>query len=455
MSENLPYHDEQWENLPLPNEEEAWLKMQLLLDEQDKRRRLLPFWFWRYVSLGMLLAGIATGGYFLLNRNNLQQTGIAINREYKQPQERKQQTTVQKEPGEKWDSVASVGRTSAVNKKPEENKVQGIATAQEKPNTAQQVLWIQPEDKGQIRSLSQRQFTRKDIVPVNTIPDRKAKKAVVVSGIIPPDPVADSTSLESRSEGIVQPEVESNIDTVTTNDSTKVDITPPAERSELQKEKSKKKNRIVFSAGIGLQQAIAFGGQRPSSYNLKGKQNKFSDHIPSVYLRLQRDRWFLQGELHYKVPQPVEPFLFSQISSYDRANNLLHTERLSVQKLYYHQLPISINYLLQPQWSLGAGLVYNRLAGAVTGQETTSRNMVTGGDSIAMQVVPVKGYKDSFLYQSTAGIILQTDYHWRRISLGLRYTKNLQPFIKYTQPDGTVFTKKNQVLQAVLRFRLF
>jgi hypothetical protein len=66
----------------------------------------------------------------------------------------------------------------------------------------------------------------------------------------------------------------------------------------------------------------------------------------------------------------------------------------------------------------------------------------------------VKGYNDSFLYNSTAGVLLQTDYHWKRVSFGLRYTRNLQPFIKYTKPDGAVLEEKNGVLQAVLRLRL-
>ena len=65
MSENLPHHDEQWDDLPLPNEEEAWQKMQLLLEQKDKRRRL-PFWFWQFTLLGILVGGMATGGYFFL-----------------------------------------------------------------------------------------------------------------------------------------------------------------------------------------------------------------------------------------------------------------------------------------------------------------------------------------------------------------------------------------------------
>jgi hypothetical protein len=106
-------------------------------------------------------------------------------------------------------------------------------------------------------------------------------------------------------------------------------------------------------------------------------------------------------------------------------------------------------------WSVGAGMMYNLLAGAVTEQEIESKNVQLGTTTISRNLAPVKGYKDSFLYKTTAGILLQTDYHWKRFSLGLRFTQHLQPFIKYTSPDGVVMDEKNKVLQAILRFRLF
>jgi hypothetical protein len=104
---------------------------------------------------------------------------------------------------------------------------------------------------------------------------------------------------------------------------------------------------------------------------------------------------------------------------------------------------------------VGTGAVYNILAGAVTEQEVTSKNVQTGNESVSRSIAPVQGYKDSFLYKTTAGLLFQTDYHWKRFALGLRYTQNLEPFIKYTRPDGTILNERNRVLQAIIRFRLF
>jgi hypothetical protein len=79
----------------------------------------------------------------------------------------------------------------------------------------------------------------------------------------------------------------------------------------------------------------------------------------------------------------------------------------------------------------------------------------TGVQTIARQIKPVEGFKDSFLYKTQVHLLLQTEYEWKRFSFGLRYLKDLQPYIKYTKPDGDINTKKNQALEFVVRYRLW
>jgi hypothetical protein len=448
MSENLPYHDEQWDDLPLPNEEEAWQKMQHLLEEKERRRRFFPLWFWRYGLLGILVAGLATGGYFFLAKNGKTPTETTSTNAAIPPQRKDQQKPTQREPEKNKVSMPGDKGTTAANKTRGENTSQPLAINGGNPGFEKQRLPKALTNKidGSFKSSSSQ---KKNNVSVDVVLEQTKREREKTF-----DPTSQDSVPEEKTQ-VSQPQPKAQTADTPPADSTEAVLATPVDSSETQKQAPKKKNAIVFSAGVGLQQAIVFGGQQTSGYNLAGKQNKFSDHLPSVYLRLQKGRLFLQGELHFNVPQPVKPFSFSQVSSYDGASNTVHTERFSVQKLYYHQFPISINYNVLPQWSLGAGVVYNRFAGAVTGQETQHKNVVTGTESMTRQVVPVKGYKDSFLYKSTTGLLLQTDYHWGRFSLGLRYTASLQPFIKYTQPDGAVLNEKNQVLQAILRFRLF
>jgi hypothetical protein len=51
-------------------------------------------------------------------------------------------------------------------------------------------------------------------------------------------------------------------------------------------------------------------------------------------------------------------------------------------------------------------------------------------------------------------LLLQTEYQWKRVSIGMRYTLGLQPYIKYTDPGGQAKQEKNRSLQAYIRFEL-
>ena len=445
MSENFSYNDEQRDDLPLPNEEEAWQKMKLLLDEEDKRRRVLPFWFWRYGLSGLLFLGLATGGYFLLNTTrNDKQTSTTTRQNVPQQQIKQQELA----PRKTRNKNSSQENTSETVEQLEKTMVQNSPTPIEKK------VQDLPVVSQQIRTNRKANYSTKNKLPqtIKTVPDNNKKGVDLFVNRIQQRIVTNNH--QKQTDTVKQLTTKSNKDSARVKDTAKTITTPPIVSTKTEKDNPKKKSSFVWSAGVGLQQAIAFNGQQSSSYNFNGKQSTLSDHIPSVYLRLQKDKWYLQAEFFYGVPYPVEQFSFSQTTTYNAANSTLNTNRFYIQKLYYHQSPLSVNYFVLPNWSLGIGGIYNRLAGAVTEQETTNKNISTGSETISKRLAPVKGYKDSFLYQSTAGILLQTDYHWNRFSLGLRYTKNLQPFIKYTKPDGAVVDEKNQMLQAILRFRL-
>lgn len=480
MSEHLHPHDEQWDDMPLPNEEEAWLKMKRLLDIEDRRRRLLPFWFWRYALLGLLLVGTAAGGYFLLNQDRDQIAASALNKETDRQQNEVEQTTVRnkkrKENGPlqivpittkeeiKTNTEKKVSQipvqdhvtvTTKVKKaplrnripvrKPGRNTIANFSIAE--PMTGS----IRKKHPSQEKHLPElKQSTPSDAVPAHNRMGGKEYGTGIVTETAHPtsDPVPRSSETKAdRLKPIITKAVK---DSVATADSIKMMVTTPV----VRKVKPEKENRILLSYGIGLQQAIAFNGLRPPTHDSTGKKIGWFNYMPSLYLRLEKEKWFLQAEFHYRAPQVVNPVSYHQTTSYDSANALVRTERFSVHKLYYRQILFSIHRFVLPNWSWGMGGAYNLLAGAVVEQQTEDKNIINGGATVWRRPFAVKGYNDSFLCKSTAGILLQTDYHWRRLSVGLRYTKNLQPFIKYTRPDGTVLEEKNQMLQAVLRFRI-
>ena len=69
MTEPMGYND-QFDDLP--NEDASWEKMNRLLDEEEKKRRVLPFWL-RFSGLCILLIGAAVGGYVMVNGDNASQ----------------------------------------------------------------------------------------------------------------------------------------------------------------------------------------------------------------------------------------------------------------------------------------------------------------------------------------------------------------------------------------------
>lgn len=458
MSEEKQYND-QWDDLPLPDGNVAWQKMELLLDKKEKRR-VVPVWFWRYAGFSLLLIGLTFGGWLLLQsgKNNSGKTissqtetvSSGSNKQEASPitttEERNKNAVIEKEMTNEQtitssptadaivtdktattNSTVKRGASSVVKKSETQQKTSGQRNHHKLSTTL--VVKSQPSPK--------KQNLEETIAKEGNV---ATKENFTLSDT--PNSVEEKEVITEKKENILK------------KDST----TKPEEPNnvkEAKKDSAKKRAAFIVSAGAGFQQAIAISGQQNVAINYKGKKGTLSDRIPSVYIQVQKGKWFAQAEFQYASPQPVQPFSFNQKTKYDVASVSVKTERFTIQKLYYHQLPFSVNYRLFPKWSVGAGAIYNILAGAVTEQEVQSKNLQTGAESFQRNLTPVQGYKDSFLYKTTAGILIQTDYQWKRFSLGLRYTQNIQPFMKYTRPDGQVLDEKNKVLQAILRIRLW
>jgi hypothetical protein len=173
-------------------------------------------------------------------------------------------------------------------------------------------------------------------------------------------------------------------------------------------------------------------------------------------MRVQKqNKWFVQAEFRYGGPQSVKEFSFSRKTDYDTTNLKITTTTQWLKKTYYHQLPLSFNYYLRPNLSVGIGGMYSRFYGAVTEQEIKIQNVSAGTETIFKQIIPIKHFTDSFLYKTQVHVLVQADYQWKNLSFGLRYAKDMQPYIKFTKPDGTVDEEKNQSLQLVVRYQLW
>ena len=229
---------------------------------------------------------------------------------------------------------------------------------------------------------------------------------------------------------------------------------PSADSLEIEDIVESGKEQLLISAGIGLQQQIPLGGQKAVPYDYYGRTGSLSDYIPSVYLRVEKEeKWFVQGEFRYGAPQTLADFQYSRQTKIDSQNMTVTSFRL--KKTYYHQLPLSFNYYVLPNFSVGIGGIYSRFHGAVSEKEVKKTDLQTQVETMSREIVNLQHFNDSFLYKTQVHALLQAEYHWKRFDFGLRYTKDVQPYIKYTQPDGHIDVKKNQTFQLLIRFRIW
>ena len=219
---------------------------------------------------------------------------------------------------------------------------------------------------------------------------------------------------------------------------------------------AKNNKQYFIDAGLQLNQSLPFNGEKISLYNYNGNKNLLYDYIPSAYIKLEKNKhWFVQAEFAYLTPQTIKPFSFSRKTKADYVMSTVTTLNNYLQKTYYTQIPLSLNFYIKPNLFVGIGATYSWFYGAVTQQQTVVNNFKADSQSVTNRIVPVKSFTDSFLYKSQASLLVQTGYNWKKWGFSLRYTKAFQPFISYTLPIGTIDNKMNSSFQLLIKYSLF
>ncbi len=227
----------------------------------------------------------------------------------------------------------------------------------------------------------------------------------------------------------------------------------------LEKTDSINIKKLSFSAGLGIQQLLPIDGQKYNPYNAQGRKNSLADYIPSLYFRAsKKDKWFLQFEFRYCAPQLNKELIYQQIIIPDSVANPRFTTTISkvLKKTYYHQLPVTFNYNVFKNWSLGTGIQWNSFKTAIAEQQRSIYDNLTQQDSLNFkQIVKVKNDTANNFKKSYLQGIIETEYKWKRFSLGARYNFGLQPYLQFTLPGGKQQREKNSSLQIFLRYELW
>ncbi|HEX6334562.1 MAG TPA: hypothetical protein VFZ78_10070 [Flavisolibacter sp.] len=463
MSEKLPYEDMMqngFDDLPVPDAEQAWHDMRQKLDQEDRRRRIIPPFFLSgcagWIAAGVLGALLLVTGWFIFYQQD-ETRDTTTSRDRQVPRQQQQTTDPVNRPAGKESPVVVI--PSENNQPASQETVAGptTVTASRQPEESRQATPGASPTRGVIDHSVQKQ-----------VPEDRGTRTEATRGEVAVRPpqiirtgedvrVIETAPVDSANENIkVDPALKQHPPDSTVQKVVVTETVPASGDSAIVKQPAVKAKKLAFSAGIGEQQQLPLNGQLTVPYNYYGRKGSLYDYIPSVYMRIHYgSRWFLQGEFRFGAPQSLKEFSFSRKTVYDTAAQSIVTTTMRLKKTYYHQIPVTLNYHVLPNLSVGAGGMYSRFHGAITEQEVRTLDIQSQQEIISKKIVQIPHFTDSFLYRTQVHALLQADYHWKRFSVGLRYKMDLQPFIKYTEPNGFVNTSRNEMLEFMLRFRLW
>lgn len=471
MSDRLPYEEKlahQWTDLPLPDENMAWEDMKRRLEE-DEDDGIIPFWLRGCGLWGLLLIALIGIGWWLFwkpkNENKKEHTIIQLEAgSKKKKDEKKDSIRLINKPNERSNDNKRNDKDSIpVNKQIQKNKA---ITKSDKEilteNTTRAINKTkieEPFSKQRISNATRKIKTEKQMIGKNDVSVTSGSELKAESN--DPEQVIKKNNpaviVKDSSNGI---SVNArNTDTTRTDlkDSTRKKPHEETVKDNFPKKDSSKPRSISFSAGIAIHQLLPVDGQKLTPYNSQGRKGSLADYIPAIYFRMYKnDKWFLQSEFRYGAPQYNREIIYRQEGILDTSGSTNTITSAKLKKIFYHQLPVSFNYFVLPNLSVGGGFVWNSFKGAVSEQDVVQRTVATGIDTVLSKGVILNNKKaDSNFARSYFQALIETQYRWKRFSFGARYSFGLQPYLKFTLPGGTQQNERNRSLQVFLRYELW
>ena len=449
----------QEDDIQLPDQDAAWKNMEQKLDDDKRGKRIIPPFFIHCAGWSTLMLALLMAGWFISDLNkdqnkDLTGSGSVTKEEIKEPAAQKHSQTKDAGP-----TIGNSGQgQNSPNDKPNHNEIEedpGNETLRPDQETGVNIvsshvenLKDKPgkvEENKKVETRANKSFDKNKLVPVES----KNEELTIAKGVIDPSfiqrPVQKGDPLKLIRFPL-RPLPVMKIDSAMSLRWT---------GKEVEKKKKLKKD-LVYSAGVGLQQQVPFSGQTAVPYNYYGRKGSLTDYIPSVFLKMGKEKqWFIMGEFRFGAPQSLKEFSFNRKTIFDTTTGQYIVTTLNLKKTYYHQLPLSFNYYIEPDFSVGIGGIYSRFYGAVTETEVRKVNLQTQTESVSRNISRVPHYTDSFLYKTQVHLLVQASYHWKRFDLGLRFTKDIQPYIRYTTPDGHINEEKNQTFQLMVKYNLW
>ena len=213
--------------------------------------------------------------------------------------------------------------------------------------------------------------------------------------------------------------------------------------------------------GIGLNQFFRVGGQQASSFNSSGINGTLSDYIPVPMVRYYiNPKLYVQLEAQINTPQYTKKNLVAVSTPTDSIGTTItgatitEQQTVSINKLFYFNIPLSVHYTVFDHLDLGAGLQYSRLTNGI-GVFNSDYN-TAGNDSLSTETKSVKGdsaYKK--IKTQEFRFLVDANYTWQHFIFGVRYNQALSKFIHVEISPGQVTQARNSSLQIYLRYILW
>ena len=461
MSERLTNEemDQQFNDLPLPDEDASWQKMKELLNKDDDDDRIIPPVFLRSCLGWGLFLLVGLGVAWLIVRPEQWWSEKTIAKQTSSP-EKKEEQSINDTTSEK--NLSSKQNVDNRNEKGKKNTP--VKPSNEISEKDVVIVQNGNENISKIKLPVIKKSKKKFLTQV--ISENGQASQMATQNNIPATDKAVQKDTTKTINKVIIPSIENNQqeDTITAvadptpilKDTAKKENPEQPQDSIIKKKTNRAQKKFFLAAGIGEQQQIPVAGQTAVPYSSYGRKGSLSDYVPSVFIQLHKEKkWFVQAEFRYGAAQSLKEFSYNRQTKYDTGTKNISVTTMRLKKTYYHQLPFTFNYYFKQNLSVGIGGMYSRFYRAITEKETQTLNVQTQTTSSLKEIIPIRNFTDSFLYKTQLHVLLQADYQWRKFSFGLRYTKDVQPYIKYTKPDGIVDEEKNQSLQLIVRYRIW
>ncbi|CAN5556750.1 hypothetical protein BH11BAC3_BH11BAC3_46800 [soil metagenome] len=480
MNEQSPYDNaflKKLQDLPVPNEDVSWAAMESMLDKKDDERPVPPPFFKNCGCMGalLLLLILMVGGFFIIDPVNLFHSN-----KQKDDIDNNSSTT------KTTSALNPTGNIDTAEKGPENNGITNIkvktgASIKDQNDytdtlsLSNHINTFSLKVKGAVTRESAKVYnqnkTKQTTDPVSITKNNYRKHNLIstktpakTSSKITNDISEESVQKDTSTQPIfTENQLKEKGDSTSFVAKKAMPLADTSRKKEADAVVSKtdstktpaNKNKFYVGAGLGMFQLIPIAGQKSNPYNASGRKNSLGDYIPAVYVRLYKEKkWFIQGEFRYGAPQYTRDILYFQKGILDSAGTLTVTNS-RIKKTFYHQLPISFNYLVVPGFSLGAGFTFNKFTSAVVQQEVHRTNVASQLDTLINSATFNQKKADSNFVNTYLQAQFEMQYNWKKFSAGARYSFGLQPYLKFQLPGGAQSKESNHSLQLFLRYELW